>query len=129
MSVFSIVPLLVLAVATVLLLSAWRRRQARPGSLRFTPRQLEGQIGFDVSVPVYAGEEGEGEYMDTVERGVSVSGEDFRPVPGQPGHFSATFQDGEGNDAEIVVKVVGDCVVPVNISEGACYNSLRVAAG
>jgi hypothetical protein len=129
MSVSSIVPLLVLAVATVLLLSAWRRRQARPGSLQFTPRRLEGDIGFDVSVPVYAhGEDGEREYMDTSERGVSVSGEDFRPVPGQPGRFSATFQDGEDNDAELVVEVVDGRVVPVNINEGACYNSLRVAA-
>jgi len=131
MSVSSIVPLLVLAVATVLFLSAWRRRQARAGSLQFTPRRLEGDIGFDVSVPVYArGEDGErGEYMDTSERGVSVFGEDFRPVPGQPGRFSATYQDGEDNDAELVVEVVDGRVVPVNINEGACYNRLRVAAG
>ncbi|WP_414487486.1 hypothetical protein [Stenotrophomonas maltophilia] len=91
MSASSIVPLLVLAVATVLLLSAWRLRQARAGSLQFTPQRLEGDIEFDVYVPVYAhGEDGEREYMDTSERGVSVFGEDFRPVPGQPGRFSET---------------------------------------
>ncbi|PJL12604.1 hypothetical protein B9Y72_07280 [Stenotrophomonas maltophilia] len=129
MSVSLIVPLLVLAVATVLLLSAWRRGQARAGSLQFTPRRLEGYIEFDVSVPVYAhGEDGEQEYMDTCERGVCVFGEDFRPVPGQPGRFSATFQDGEDNDAELVVEVVDGRVVPVNINEGACSNRLRVAA-
>ncbi|MBV6829927.1 hypothetical protein [Xanthomonas euvesicatoria] len=129
MSVFSIIPLLVLAVATVLLLSAWRRGQARVGSLQFTSRRLEGDIEFDVSVPVYAhGEDGEREYMDTSERGVSLFGEDFRPVPGQPGRFSATYQDGEDNDAELVVEVVDGRVVPVNINEGACSNRLRVAA-
>lgn len=133
MSVSSIVPLLVLALATVLLLSAWRRRQARPGSLQFTAQRLEGYIGFDVSVPVYAhgedGEDGERDYMGTSDFGVSVCGEDFRPVLDQPGRFSATFRDGKGNDAELVVEVVDGRVVPVNISAGACYNRLSVAAG